>query len=257
MASPIITLSTGSNQHYSSSYTPNGGVNLRLNYYSVDKLYYNAFDPISGSINTSSSYDHYLESSFTTSSRYLGPKGMVYSIPQQLYGTHIEPGSLTFASGSNTITDDGEGNLILSSTGQNVGNIIYSHGQIIITNGTLFQTFMTSSGQPISWKSNNPIYTYNYNLKISDSEFNHTFNPTAQSGSTIFYYSGSTSDSSSRYIRPSGIYADNVTGSAFQPYITAVGLYNSSNELIAVGKFPNPIPKPADTEMTIQIKLDV
>lgn len=257
MASPVITLATGSNQYYSSPYTPPDGVNLRLNYYSVDKLYYHSFDTDSGTILQSSSYEHYLESSFTTSSRYLGPKGMVYSIPQQLYGLHVEPGSLVFASGSNTIVDDGEGNLIQSSTGANVGNIIYTHGQVIITDGTLFQTFMTSSGQPISWKSNNLIHTYNFTLRVSDSEFNHTYNPTAQSGSTIFYYSGSLSESSSRYLRPSGIYADNVTGSAFQPYMTSVGLYNSANELIAIGKFPNPVPKPADTELTIQIKLDV
>ena len=90
----------------------------------------------------------------------------------------------------------------------------------------------------MSWKSNQPIYTYNYNIKISDYEYNFTFNPTARSGSD-------------------GQLADNVTGSYFQPYITTVGLYNDSNELIAVAKLAQPLPKSANTEMTIQVKLDI
>ncbi len=50
---------------------------------------------------------------------------------------------------------------------------------------------------------------------------------------------------------------DNVSGSSFQPYITSVGLYNDGNELIAVGKLSQPLTKPADTELTIQVKLDI
>ena len=50
---------------------------------------------------------------------------------------------------------------------------------------------------------------------------------------------------------------DNITGSAFQPYITTVGLYNDANELIAVGKMAQPVPKPANTEMTIIVKIDI
>jgi hypothetical protein len=63
--------------------------------------------------------------------------------------------------------------------------------------------------------------------------------------------------SGSRFVRQSGVLAANVTGSDFQPYITAVGLYNEANELIAVGKMSQPLPKSAQTEMTIQIKLDI
>ena len=54
-----------------------------------------------------------------------------------------------------------------------------------------------------------------------------------------------------------GILKDNVTGSAFQPYITTVGLYNDANELIAVGKMGQPVPKSANTEMTIVVKIDI
>ena len=49
----------------------------------------------------------------------------------------------------------------------------------------------------------------------------------------------------------------NVTGGAFQPYKTTEGLYNDANQLIAVGKMSQPVPKPANTEMTIIVKIDI
>lgn len=237
--------------HTSSEYIISGGVNKRLNYHSVRHLYYSSFSPTEGSIIESSSYENYIESSFYTSSRYISSSGIVYSIPHQLYGTHIEPGSVEFGSGSYYLYDNGEGILIRPSTGQQVGNVIYSHGQIIITDANLYDVFKTYTGQPISWSANLPIYTYNYSVKLSDYEYNYTYNPTAQSGSYIETYSGS------RFVRTTGVLADNITGSAFQPYITSVGLYNDANELIAVGKLSQPLPKPANTELTINVKLDI
>lgn len=232
-----------------------------LTWRSLNQLYYTNF--VSGSIqytdyNKTGSFENYLETSFTSGSRELLNSAVVYSIPRELVGTHIEPGSVVLGSiedylvnqddyivtdyllPSDNNYDDGEGNLINSITGEKVGNVIYSHGQIVITDPTLanFYTDQNNTEQPISWKSNQPIYTYNYNIKISDYEYNYTFNPTAQTGSD-------------------GQLADNVTGSYFQPYITTVGLYNDANELIAVAKLAQPLPKSANTEMTIQVKLDI
>lgn len=63
----------------------------------------------------------------------------VISIPSKLYGDTIEPGSIVIESAtSGTLYDDGEGRLY--STGESgtgnfyVGNIIYEHGVIAITN---------------------------------------------------------------------------------------------------------------------------
>ena len=50
---------------------------------------------------------------------------------------------------------------------------------------------------------------------------------------------------------------DNVTGSAFTPYITSIGLYNDSNELIAVAKTNKPIPKSTHADMTFEVKIDI
>lgn len=235
----------------SSDYIISGGVNMKLNYYSINQLYYSSFSPTEGSIIESSSFDNYIESSFTSASRFLSDSGVAYSIPRSMFGTHLEPGSVSIGSGDFYLYDDGEGNLISSYTQQRVGNVIYSHGQILITDEYVYDQFKTYPGQPISWSANLPIYTFNYSVKLSDYEYNYTYNPTAQSGSYTETYSGS------RFVRTTGVLADNITGSAFQPYITTVGLYNEANELLAVGKLAQPLPKPANTELTIQIKLDI
>jgi hypothetical protein len=57
--------------------------------------------------------------------------------------------------------------------------------------------------------------------------------------------------------RSGGTYISEVTGSAFQPYVTTIGLYNDSNDLIAVGKLGRPTPKSENTDMTFVIKLDM
>ncbi len=271
---------------FSGSYKP-------LVYRSLDQLYYRDFDDnlgfLTSSAITSSKllYDHYLESSFLTSSRFLSSSAIVLSIGRNKVGTHIEPSSVTitpapnaaaqgglyiengyfvgdnyleasadgYYGGIDTITDDGDGILRLENNpfagATNVGNVIYTHGQVIITDKELTDYLIESQSVGLSWKSNQPIYTYNYNIKVSDNEFNFTSNPSAQSGSTTLNYSGS------KYNQPSGILADQVTGSYFQPYITTVGLYNDAQELIAVGKLGQPLPKPANTELTIKIKLDI
>ena len=246
---PYVNVNTGSLLHYTSSFSVPGGSNVLLNYYSANHLYYSLFNTGSGTITESGSFDNYLETSFFTGSRYFSGSGLIYSIPKNLYGTHIEPGTVTVGSGRYEMIDDGEGNLL--SSGSIVGNIIYSHGMIVVNDNNYYNHYIDNPEADIYFKSNVPVHTLNMNLKVSEYEFNHTLNPTAQSGSTVLEYSGS------RYLQPSGVYRNSLTGSEFQPYITTVGLYNDSNELVAIGKLAQPLPKPADTELTIQVKLDI
>lgn len=262
MAQTYIDISSGSQYFYNSPYTLSNGSNKLLNYYSLKHLYYSNFNTGSGIIEEPGSFDNYLESSFSSGSRKLDiyGEGIVYSVPQKLYGTHLEPKSIAIESSFNsqwhtpfTLQDDGEGNLL--DNGTKVGSVIYAHGQLIISSYTHYLHLSASEASlerpDISFKSNVPVHTWNYSINVTDYEFNHTLNPTAQKNNNILDYSGS------KYLQPSGQYANNVTGSEFQPYITTVGLYNDSNELIAVGKLAQPLPKPSDTELTIQVKLDV
>jgi hypothetical protein len=47
------------------------------------------------------------------------------------------------------------------------------------------------------------------------------------------------------------------TGSYFDPYVTTIGLYNNSYELIAVAKLAQPLPLSSVTDTTILVNLDL
>jgi len=49
---------------------------------------------------------------------------------------------------------------------------------------------------------------------------------------------------------------DFATGSAFQPYVTTIGLYNDNNELLMVAKLGKPIALSSDTDMTFIVRYD-
>lgn len=58
----------------------------------------------------------------------------IISIPTKLFGDYIKPGSFRIESSvSGTLYDDGEGRIKLNDN--YVGNIIYEHGIVIITDG--------------------------------------------------------------------------------------------------------------------------
>ena len=221
---------------------------------SLVQLYHKSYTSSSGLLEASSSYEHYLPTTTYSGSRAYSDKIAVISIPRNLFGTKVELGSFQatneqlyvdpdyviqgyFFGGVKLLGTD-QGEVILEETNEKLGHYIPEHGNIVITEPGYADAIKGSPDINLNWKSNLPIYTYNYNVKLSDYEFNHTLNPTAQSGSN-------------------GDLKSNVTGSYFQPYITTVGLYNDSNELIAVGKLSQPLPKSNSTETTIQIKLDI
>lgn len=49
---------------------------------------------------------------------------------------------------------------------------------------------------------------------------------------------------------------DFATGSAFQPYVTTIGLYNNNNDLLMVAKLSKPIALSSDTDMTFIVRYD-
>lgn len=284
-------------QHYS-----------RLVYNSIKHLYYSGYDetgmPTTGSDQMSgSAYENYLQSSYTANQRRDQGKFTVISIPQNLFGVYIKPGSVrleppTSVSSSNyvdasgqeyvsesfaeeidtlyggattlqddeyiedeetyvnesegefvvpgfddyktTLIDDKNGNLILSASQPNrvVGNVIYSHGLIVITNPAVGAYYANYFSGSLDWQSSQPIYTYNYHCPIKENEFNFSSNPTSLKDS-------------------SGSLADNITGSYFNPYFTSVGLYNDTNELIAVAKLAQATQVSDNNETTVVVKLDI
>lgn len=216
-----------------------------LLYESINHLYYSNF---SGSIITGS-FENYIPSSLETGSRQLDDRNCVFSIPQNVYGTNIVPSTfqIDFLSGalSGSIVDNGEGKLFLqdsnfeSLNNSFVGDILYSHGLVIITSSNLAYFVYQVEDIQLKWISNYPILTLNTVCKVHDYEFNVSQNPTT-------LISGSESQ-----------VKDFTTGSFFNPYITGIGLYNDANELLAVAKFGQPIPKSPYIDTSFIIKLDM
>ena len=178
--------------------------------------------------------------------RYLSSEVLILSLPRDIYGTHIEPGSLELIySGSIILSDNGEGSLFISgsTTPSFVGDIIYNQGLVIITDIAIIDALQGGliDAVQLSWKSNLPIYTYNVYCTSRDSEMNFTYNKSALSGS----YGD---------IHPNLLPE---WGTNLGPYITTVGLYNESHELIAVGKLNKPIRKSQSADTTFIISLDI
>ena len=180
------------------------------------------------------------------------------SIPSNLFGEYIKPGSFSLTSVSGSITDDAEGNLLFSSSIYNtssyhVGNIIYEHGMAIIISESLtpFSSFRGSFNSFIdndvtcSFKSNITLYEAQYKCTARPNEFLFTLNPSVISGSQAC---------------PENItntLYDFATGSYFTPYVTTVGLYNNDKELVAVGKLAQPLDMSDTTDTTILVNLDL
>lgn len=236
-----------------------------LVYASIKQLYYSntlANDPepyivtdsqgnvIEGSqtANVNSRYENYLQSGLYPIRRF--PTGSndriaVGIIPQSLFGDYVKPGSVSFGS----VSDDGQGNL--STSGIYIGNIIYTHGIIIITNQFAANSFGGST-TTVNFRPTRTIYETQYKCTIRPDEFNYSLNPTLLSGSDYI----NPVNSNGALVNTSGDVVDFVTGSTFSPYITSVGLYNTNNELLAVGKLAQPIPTSRTVDMNIVINMD-
>ena len=190
----------------------------------------------------------------------------VISIPSNLFGEFIKPGTLSYSySGSSlsgTFTDDENGNLF--KDGAKVGDMIYQHGIMVLTSfgtsitGSVYSTALygtgvysiagkeelddviTTNNVTCSFQSTTTIYESQYKCTLRENEFNYTQNPSAISGSSN-----------------SGIVYDFLTGSYFEPYVTTIGLYNNSNQLVALGKLAQPLQSSNTTDTTILVNLDL
>ena len=184
----------------------------------------------------------------------------LFSIPSNLFGEHIKPNTFSLTLKDTTLFDDGEGNILSGS--KKVGDIIYQHGMVIITNKGIsgnvgygfvnygsadygvddinfINDFTTSPDITCSFNSSITIYENQYKCNIRENEYNYSQNPTIISSSSN-----------------SGVVNDFATGSYFSPYITTVGLYNNNKELLAVAKLAQPLPLSSTTDINIIINLD-
>lgn len=136
------------------------------------------------------------------------------------------------------LTDDGEG--VVNQKGIYTGDIFYKHGIFAFTKdvGINFLDAIDS----FSFQGTHTIFVLDISCKILNSEFNYTNNP-----SLIKDDSGQVVDE----------LKDAIEQGTVVPYITTLGLYNDQNELLAVAKFSTPIKKSTNTDMTLNVRIDM
>jgi hypothetical protein len=118
-----------------------------------------------------------------------------------------------------------------------VGNIFYDQGMVIYSP---YQNELVSASFTkdftLSYKSSLDIEQSKYYINIPMNDYNTSTNPTLydSEGSLLSF----------------------ATGSDFTPYITTIGLYDSSYNLVAVAKLGAPIPKRNDIDLNFEVKFD-
>lgn len=225
--------------------------------------------------------------------RVLGGEIAVFSIPQIYYGEGIKVGSVRLEDeqAGKIYIDDGYSNLI--DSGSNVaGNIFYDRGLVILTRDVVSGSML--SQHTLDFRSTKTIYENEIFIPVLEGEFNFSQNPSAiyEDGGkkfqittsraeslrkkandnviTNYYDSGIRNVRNSKYAYVSkldpnkyGSFDDyeysgslDPTGSYLAPYITTIGLYDDSLNLLAVAKLPQPIKSEPDYPVNFIIRFD-
>ena len=225
--------------------------------------------------------------------RVLGEEMVVFSIPQIYYGEGIKVGSVRLEDeqAGKIYIDDGYSNLI--DSGSNVaGNIFYDRGLVILTRDVVSGSML--SQHTLDFRSTKTIYENEIFIPVLEGEFNFSQNPSAiyedggkkfqittsraeslrkkanDNVTTNYYDSGIRNVRNSKYAYVSkldpnkyGSFDDyeysgslDPTGSYLAPYITTIGLYDDSLNLLAVAKLPQPIKSEPDYPVNFIIRFD-
>lgn len=201
----------------------------------------------------------------------------VISVPSIMYGDHIKPHSVMIKTTNLLLTDDGDGIINMHKNDKKlpVGNVIYEHGMIILC--PLYNRPVNPGEENSAYYSMGEYGLSKYGVMIDTETYSFTEADLAEviEGGTIdFNFSSSYIAQESLYrcslgsnefnssqnptlrIDPKyGELKDFAVGN-FTPYVTAVGLYNEQNELMAVAKLGKPLPTSNITDMDIVIKID-
>ena len=186
---------------------------------------------------------------------------------------------ILYATGSTTTTN------ILSTTGSNIathtasvggatywkaGLIYYQAGVIVLTSSIWHDCshggyLITSS---VDFDGAGGTFTGSLEtLEISSSAdylrrrmYNTQFNNTIELNSTVYFCRAKHNEfnysANPTYLTGSQIRVKNQATDAPISYITSIGLYSADNQLLAVGKFSEPIRKDSNIELTFRARLD-
>lgn len=118
-----------------------------------------------------------------------------------------------------------------TNTGSLVGGVLTTHEAY---NHKLLH-FAIQKGGDFEARRTEDVSTQHFFVRATNREFNYSNNPTV--------------------INTDGTFAESTFNTDPQTFITTIGLYNDSNEMIAVAKTSQPIVKSFDKEVLIKVKL--
>jgi len=118
------------------------------------------------------------------------------------------------------------------------GIVARKQGLIIVDDPTLGTDTITN----VEYRGTTTIYENEASCTISPGEFGFSNNP------TLHYYNSE---------RNRFELQDFATGSDFRPYVSRVGLYNDSNDLLVIGTLSHPIQPPQNVDTTFILRYDM
>jgi len=149
----------------------------------------------------------------------------------RVFNTSLDNNAITSLS-SATISDG----LFLQTN--HVGNVFGKHGIVVVSTPDYRFDNIINNFTAVYWQSTVTIHELSVIAKLDAGDFNMSTNLTL------------TRDDDSTYL-------PFVSGSAFAPYITTIGLYNDAGELLAIGKLAQPVKKRDDVDMNFLIRIDL
>lgn len=184
----------------------------------------------------------------------------VISVTQDLYGSKLEPNTVSININTSSSFDDGYGNLITSQSGVGyvVGSVFYDKGIILLkpTSSVGITEGIYPNGVHIKGRtqlsinfSSSLIPNENViRIKLQPTDYLYTNNPSITAPFTTGSLEKNILDGQT------GLQA--LSSGSLLPYITTIGFYNRNNELMLVGKLSNPIQRTADVDQTFIVKFD-
>jgi hypothetical protein len=119
-----------------------------------------------------------------------------------------------------------------------VGNVFSKQGLVVITTPDYRYDDVLNCPFTASYRSTKTIYEMNVVAKIGSGDFNMSSNLSLTQDDDQTYKSF-------------------VSSSSFSPYITTVGLYDSTGQLLAIGKLAQPVRKLTDVDMNLLVRIDL
>jgi len=199
----------------------------------------------------------------------------VFTLRKRFFDIGLEKGGLTATvtgvnysgeSIAGDYYDSGSGQFIQKSTGDTIGAVLVDDGMFVVTSAAMREVATAVTG--IIYKSKVLATSINVFCKCQPDEMNFTTNFTAAITGTVSSDTTSAGEIQQAYNNlwtkspltgstDRFSYTPSMTGAGAGPFITAVGLYNNNNDLMAVAKLARPLKKPTDLPITFKVQIDI